>query len=176
MYLGVARTILERKGETMNQYELIADKVKREVEREIDRTIQVSYRKSRTKSGVAFPDEYRMISPQPTDIRRLATYLHELGHFIFKVKPSCMNELKAIQFSEQKLSENGIKIPREVRRHNKWYAAYSLAQALNRGMKNIPAELKPYKKYLHASNSYTHYGDGRPTKVDIRYMADISKC
>lgn len=160
----------------MNKYQDIADQVLKEVEEHIGRQVIIEKWKSKsTKSGKAFYNEYRIVVPEPTDADTLNTFCHELGHLISYVKPSCLNEYNACIFALQKLREHGIPISRNMKRHHKWYIAYSLGQALNRGMKNIPEELKPFKKYLTKVKVHWFDGKGKQWTTDA-YRADMSKC
>lgn len=160
----------------MNKYEQAANKVLKEVESTIGDKVTIEYWKSRaTHSGIAYFDTYRIKVPHPDTDKNLNTFLHELGHLVIHVKPSCLNEYRACMFALDKMKENNIKINNKIKRHHRWYIAFSLAQALNRKLKVIPQELKPFKKYL--SRCEVHYINGNGKKwVSNQYYADISKC
>lgn len=160
----------------MNKYEAVATKVLAEVEATIGAPVKVEHWKSsRPYSGRAFSQSYRVIVPEPKSDISLNTYLHELGHLVNRIKPSCLNEYAACMFAIDKMRDNGIPVSKKIKRHHNWYIAYSLAQALNRNLKAIPAELKPFRKYLRQGEAHIIYGDGR-RKVKAVYRADMSKC
>ena len=100
-------------------------------------------------------------------------FAHEIGHIVNgEIKPSCLCELRADQYSLEQFKRFGLPLPRKVINRSNWYRGYSLAQALNRGMKKIPDELKKYKRYLIKSYRHTIYGDGRKPITQPRYYAD----
>lgn len=107
----------------------------------------ISIRKS--MSGRAFVAKREIKAPLPTTAKSFAVFAHEVGHIVNgNIKPSCLSEYKAEMFAKDCFSEYGFKMPRIVRNRQTWYICYSLAQALNRGMTNIPTELKPYRAKL----------------------------
>ena len=159
-----------------NQYEQIATRVLREVEEQLGHNVNIEYWKSnRPYSGRAYCKTFTVKVPHPVSDISLNTYIHELGHLIYQVKPSCLNEYKACIFALEKMRENGIKVSRKVKQHHNWYIAYSLCQALNRNLKTIPPELKPFKKYITTRKQHSINGHG-DTWITERYYADISKC
>jgi len=160
----------------MNKYETIAYKVLKETERELGHRINVEHWKSNNPhSGIAYCKSYSIKVPEPKSDISLNTFLHEIGHLVYQVKPSCLNEYKACMFALDKMRENGLTISRKVKRHHNWYIAYSLAQALNRKLKTVPVELKPFKKYLKVVTVHWYNDDG-DTWTNKAYRADISKC
>lgn len=135
----------------MNKYLEIANKVKKEVEMEIGQPIKIRKYGKSPWSGRAWFKTYEIIVPEPKSDISLSTYLHELGHLrpeASSEKKSCMNEYRAEMFAEEMMKKHGIRRSKKMRKHANWYIAYSLAQALNRGMVKIPDELKKYKKML----------------------------
>jgi len=147
----------------MNKYETIAKQVLRDTEQQLEHNVIIKHWKSnRPFSGRAWSKTYTIQVPEPKSDISLNTYLHELGHLIYQVKPSCLNEYLACKFALDTMRQYGLSISRKVKRHHNWYIAYCLAQALNRKLKKIPVELKPFRKYLSWKNN--------------RYYADIRKC
>ena len=156
----------------MNKYKLIASNTLKDTEAKLEHNIIVTHWKSnRPYSGRCYCETYTITAPEPNSDMSLNTYLHELGHLIYKVKPECLNEYLACKFSMDTMRKFGLSISRKVKRHHNWYIAYSLAQALNRHLKRIPTELKPFKKYL--SPIIYIYGDGHKER---KWHADIRKC
>jgi len=160
----------------MNKYEDIARQELKVVELQLEHDITIAHWKSnRPFSGRASCETYTLTVPEPKSDISLNTFLHELGHLIYKVKPSCLNEYLACKYAIDTMRKYGLSISRKIKRHHNWYIAYSLAQALNRNLKQIPAELKPFRKYLASYYLTLIYGDGRRCKVK-RYEASFRKC
>ncbi len=155
----------------MTKYAVIANKVLRQVEAQLGHNITVKHwRSNRPFSGRAFCSTYEIVVPEPKSDISLNTYLHELGHLLYQVKPSCLDEYLACKFALDKMRENGLTISRKVKKHHNWYVAYSLAQALNRNIKSIPAELKPFRKFLSRYSACLMYSTGK-RKIVTRYEA-----
>lgn len=159
-----------------SEYAIIAYQVLRDTEKQLGHNIYTEYWKSNQPySGRAYCKTFAVKVPQPVSDISLNTYLHELGHLIYQVKPSCLNEYLACKFAIDTMRQYGLTISRKVKRHHNWYIAYSLAQALNRKLKTIPPELKPFKKYISRRLVHWYNGDGK-TWTSNQYYADMSKC
>jgi hypothetical protein len=103
------------------------------------------------KSGFAPWKGNGICSPLPKTAKSFAILAHEVGHKALGHKggeKSCFKEYEAEQFAIQQFKRFGFAMPREVKLRMNRHIAYGLAQALNRGMKDIPKELRPYKKML----------------------------
>lgn len=171
----------------MNYLE-IANQVKKEVEKEIGMPIRIrKYRTSPWAGSADYnPSEIGPITaqlqgfdakvgfvhnievPEPKSNISLSTFLHELGHLTklsSSQKKSCLREFYAEMFSLDQLKRFGIKRNRKMIKNSNWYMAYSLCQALNRKMKDIPEELKKYKKFARRSHIY-RVVNGIPSKVN----------
>ena len=162
-----------------NKYQSIASKVLKEVETELNHPVIVKHWKSnRPYSGKAYCKTYTIITPEPKSDISLNTYLHELGHIVTTHKLSCMREYLACNFALDKMRDNGLSISRKIKKHHNWYIAFSLAQALNRNLKTIPDDLKPFKKYLTVRYSHTMTVKNgiKSFSKNKRYISDISKC
>jgi hypothetical protein len=105
----------------------------------------------KSMSGFAPWEGNGICSPLPKTAKSFAILAHEVGHKALghngKGK-SCVHEYEAEQFAIQQFKRFGFAMPREVKLRMNRHVAYGLAQALNRGMKDIPKELRPYKKML----------------------------
>ena len=160
----------------MNKYEDIARQELKAIELQLGHDITTNHWESnRPFSGRAFCETYTLTVPEPKSDISLNTFLHELGHLIHRVKPSCLNEYLACKYALDTMRKYGLSISRKVKQHHNWYIAYSLAQALNRNLKQVPVVLKPFRKYLISGYVTFLYGDGRRRKVK-RYRASIRKC
>lgn len=106
-------------------------------------------RKSMT--GFAPYEGNGICSPLPKTAKSFAVLAHEVGHKALghaSNGKSCLKEYEAEQFAILQFKRFGMTLPRDVKRRMNHHIAYSLAQALNRGMKTIPPELKPYRRLL----------------------------
>ncbi|MBX3383660.1 MAG: hypothetical protein KF864_09145 [Phycisphaeraceae bacterium] len=115
----------------------------------------VRVRRWRTNmSGIAWELTYadgsrsRLIeSPKPRGPMSAAIFLHEIGHHAigFNVyKPRCLEEYHAWMFSLEQMRKEGLNITESVQRRVDRSLRYAVAKARRRGIKAIPAELKPY--------------------------------
>lgn len=86
--------------------------------------------------------------PRPNTLENLHVAFHELGHISATGKMSCLREYEADMYAMNLFKNYGLTITVDIKTRHNWYMAYSLARALNRRLKTIPVELKPYKKYL----------------------------
>ena len=150
----------------MNKYETIAESVLKDYPNVI-----IEYWKSNKPwSGRCYINPKRIRVPRPKSLISLCTLFHELGHLSNPYKLSCMNEYHACMFAQSKLREYGLPVTKDIKIHDEWYIAFSLAQALNRNLKTIPAELRKYKKLLQEYDMHVHYGNGN-NKIVKRYKA-----
>lgn len=157
-------------------YENLARQITKDCESQLGHKVTIEYWKSnRPYSGRAYCKTFTVKVPHPLSDISFNTFCHELGHLMTNDKLSCMREYKASMFALETMQQHGIRISRKVRQHHNWYIAYSLAQALNRNLKQVPKELKPFMKYLDKSQITFIYGDGR-RKSAIRYQSILSKC
>jgi len=156
----------------MRNYREIAEHVVIEVKAQTKKPLKIQYGVSPWSGRARLADDtgktliyFNWIKvPEPKSDISLYTFLHELGHIVAgKQKLSCVWEYLADEFAINQFKRFGIKFSKKLKSHHNWYVAYSLGQALNRGLRTIPTELKPFKKYLHIS--YTTFGDGRSKKV-----------
>lgn len=148
-------------------FQEIAQLVKKEVEKEIGKPIAIRKYRTSPWSGKAYLSSFEIIVPHPKSNISLSTYLHELGHLTNLArtqKKSCLREFYAERFCLDQLKRFSIKRNKRMIKHSNWYMAYSLAQAMNRKMKDIPEELKKYKKFLRAGHAFKII-NGIPTKV-----------
>jgi hypothetical protein len=110
--------------------------------------------------------------PPPVDYETLFTGIHELGHTVNSHwRLSCLREYYAEMFAMQCFKRLNLPVTKDIESHHKWYMAFSLGQALNRGLKRVPAELKPYRKYLHKTEKLVC--DGGSWKRISRYHAFV---
>jgi len=138
----------------MNEYQKIADQVLKEVAREIGK-IEVIYKFKNPWSGRAYFKRTPYLIEVPEKIVSdigLFTFLHELGHLLpstLKHNKSCLREYYSSKFAIDTFKRFKISLKHKLRSHNNWHVAYGLAQALNRGMKKTPPELRKFRKYIH---------------------------
>jgi len=138
----------------MNKYQDIANQVIKEVAKEIGK-IEVVYKFKNPWSGRAYFKRTPYLIEVPEKIASdigLFTFLHELGHLLpstQKQKKSCLREYYSSEFAIETFKRFGLSLSRKIRRHNNWHIGYGLAQALNRGMKITPPELRKFRKYIH---------------------------
>jgi len=136
----------------MNKYELAGNELLKKYNINIK-----TYRGNLT--GIAYIEDRIISAPKPIKPLHFAIFAHEVGHIANgEISPRWLEELKAWQFSIAQFKLFGFRIPSEVKSRMKYSLAFALAKALNRNMKAIPRELKPYKKYL-SPITYL-YGDG----------------
>lgn len=105
----------------------------------------------KSMSGFAPHEGNGLASPLPKTAKSFAVLAHEVGHKALGHKrgsKSCTKEYEAEQFAIAQFRRFGFPLPREVKARMDYHIAYSLAQALNRGLVKVPPELRPYKKML----------------------------
>ena len=79
----------------MNKYEIISNKVLKEVELQLGHNINIDSKRSTNPfSGRAYCETYTIKVPIPKSDISLYTFLHEIGHLVHKVKLSCLNEYR----------------------------------------------------------------------------------
>jgi hypothetical protein len=108
----------------------------------------------RSMSGCAWEVVYRdgrrqrmLESPYPKSPLSCAIFLHEVGHHAIGlgvVRPRCLEELRAWQWSLATMEEQGLVIDERVRDRFRRSMEYAVAKAARRGIKSLPAELTPY--------------------------------
>ncbi|MEL6329289.1 MAG: hypothetical protein AAFR38_06475 [Planctomycetota bacterium] len=87
-------------------------------------------------------------APRPKGPMSAAVFLHEIGHHaigVGAVKPRCLEELRAWQFSLAAMEEHGLNVTDGVRKRVELSMRYAVDKAVRRGMKRLPAELKRYR-------------------------------
>jgi hypothetical protein len=132
----------------------MADRYDR-VTREMLATYGIRVRKWRTSmSGVAWTVTYtdgsisRLIeSPKPKGPMSAAIFLHEVGHHaigIGAVKPRCLEELRAWEFSLAAMQREGLNVTPAVRKRMHDAMTYAAAKAIRRGIKALPTDVVDY--------------------------------
>ena len=107
-------------------------------------------------SGRAWLGKRIIRAPQPKSPRSFQILAHEVGHIVQgNIKPQCLEEYGAEVFSFEQMKRFGFKIPKRVKDVSDRHISYGLAQALNRGIKKVPAELKPYMKFIKTDTIHT---------------------
>jgi len=136
----------------MNKYEQAGEVLVRE-----NNAILIRVRKSMSGRAyhhtTAMTGKWEFSSPLPKTAKSFEVFAHEIGHIHQfqtegKHKPRWKEEYDAEMFALDCFKRFNFTIPRIILNRIRWHIAYSLAKALNRGMKKIPEELKPYRKYL----------------------------
>lgn len=136
-----------RPGPMADRYEALT--------RDMLRAHNVRVRKWRTSmSGCAWTVTYRdgtvsrlIEAPRPKGPMSAAVFLHEIGHHAIGlgvVRPRCLEEYAAWQWSLAAMREHNITITARVELRVRNSLRYAVAKARRRGMKSIPAELLPY--------------------------------
>jgi len=140
-------------GKTMNKYELAGQQLLNQHNITV-KTVRKSM------SGVAYIEDKTISAPAPRQSLSFAIFAHEVGHIANgEISPRWLEELRAWQFSLDCFRQFNFTISKEVRQRMKYSLTFALAKALNRNLKQIPIELRQYKKYL--SPVVYIYGDGR---------------
>ncbi len=108
----------------------------------------------RSMSGCAWENRYadgrrvRMLeSPYPKSPLSCSIFLHEVGHHAIglgAVKPRCLEELRAWQWSLAAMEARGIEIDERVRERFRRSMEYAVAKAARRGIRSLPEELLPF--------------------------------
>lgn len=98
-------------------------------------------------SGVAFIDKRLIKIKEPKSPKTMLTCLHEISHILMgDIRPSYYEEYLAVKKSLEMAKELKIKISRKIIKEEKRYIAYSLQQAIHRGLKQIIPEVANYIK------------------------------
>ena len=135
--------------------------------------VKIEYRKTTRAGGVARKraGTWLVVVPPPVDLETLFIGVHELGHCVNSHwKLSCLREYYSDLFAMEWFKRLGLPITKDIESNHKWYIAYSLAQALNRGLKRVPEQLKRYRKYLMKDKKCICCRNGK-YKVVSRYYA-----
>ena len=86
-------------------------------------------------------------SPYPKSPLSCSIFLHEVGHHAIglgSVKPRCLEELRAWQWSLAAMEARGIEVDEKVRDRFRRSMEYAVAKAARRGIRSLPAELEPF--------------------------------
>ncbi len=108
----------------------------------------------RSMSGCAWELLYRdgrrqamLESPYPKSPLSCAIFLHEVGHHAIglgAVKPRCLEEWRAWQWSLAAMEEHGLEIDVKVRDRVRRSMEYAVAKASRRGIRSVPEELRRF--------------------------------
>lgn len=125
------------------------------ITREMLEAYGIRVRKWRSSmSGCAYLVRYRdgsesrlIESPRPKGPMSLAVFLHEVGHHaigVGSVSPRCLEEYHAWRWSLETMEERGFNVTERVRERMDRSLRYAVEKAVRRGLKRLPAELRPY--------------------------------
>lgn len=105
----------------------------------------------RSMSGCAWELLYRdgrrqrmLESPYPKSPLSCSIFLHEVGHHAIGlgvVRPRCLEELKAWEWSIAAMEARGLEVDEKVRDRFRRSMEYAVAKASRRGIKSLPDEL-----------------------------------
>ncbi|MDZ4753557.1 MAG: hypothetical protein SGJ11_03570 [Phycisphaerae bacterium] len=108
----------------------------------------------RSMSGCAWELVYRdgrrqrmLESPYPKTPLSCSIFLHEVGHHAIglgTVRPRCLEELRAWEWSLATMESHGLTIDDKVRTRMRRSMQYAVAKAARRGIRALPADLFPY--------------------------------
>ncbi len=108
----------------------------------------------RSMSGCAWELVYRdgrrqrmLESPYPKSPLSCSIFLHEVGHHAIGlgvVRPRCLEELRAWQWSLAAMEERGLEIDDRVRDRFRRSMEYAVAKAARRGIRSLPEELTAF--------------------------------
>jgi hypothetical protein len=149
----------------MNKYELSANQLLEQYNITV-KTVRKSL------SGIAFIEDKVISAPRPNQPLKFAIFAHEVGHIVNgHISPRWLEELSAWEFSIEQFKIFNFRIPKQVKSRMNYSLSFALAKALNRNMKQVPKELRKYKKFL-SPITYI-YGDGHKEQ---KQHADYAKC
>ncbi len=117
---------------------------------------QVRYRDGRTARYIE--------SPRPRGPMSIAIFLHEIGHHAIgfgTYRPRCLEEYHAWAYAIEHMEKNGLNITESVRRRMHNSLRYAVEKAERRGLKEIPAELQPFRGPWQGAPSGRARGRGR---------------
>ena len=86
-------------------------------------------------------------SPYPKSPLSCSIFLHEVGHHAIglgAVRPRCLEELRAWQWSLAAMEARGLEIDERVRDRVRRSMEYAVAKATRRGIRGLPEELRPF--------------------------------
>ena len=86
-------------------------------------------------------------SPYPKSPMSCAIFLHDVGHHAIglgAVKPRCLDEWRAWQWSLAAMEERGLPIDDKVRVRVRRSMEYAVAKASRRGIRSLPDELRVF--------------------------------
>jgi hypothetical protein len=105
-------------------------------------------------SGIAWEVLYRdgtvkklIESPRPRGPMSVAIFLHEIGHHAIgfnTYKPRCLEEYHAWRFAIEHMERLELNITDSVRRRMHNSLTYAVQKAQRRGIRKVPAELRPF--------------------------------
>ena len=98
-------------------------------------------------SGRAWYKGKIIAAPYPKTAKSFEVLAHEIGHIVAnpnRKAPSWEREMLASEYALVQFKRFGLKLPRQIKTKAARYIAYSVCQALNRGMKKIPAMVRKY--------------------------------
>jgi hypothetical protein len=108
----------------------------------------------RSMSGCAWELRYRdgrrqrmLEAPYPKSPLSCSIFLHEVGHHAIglgSVRPRCLEELRAWEWSLAAMASRGLDIDDKVRTRVQRSMEYAVAKAARRGIKTLPEELLAY--------------------------------
>jgi len=108
----------------------------------------------RSMSGCAWELRFRdgrvrrmLESPYPKSPLSCAIFLHEVGHHAIglgAVRPRCLEELRAWQWSFAAMESRGLEIDDRTRERFRRSMEYAVAKATRRGIARLPEELRAF--------------------------------
>jgi hypothetical protein len=107
-----------------------------------------------SSSGCAWEVHYhdgrtvRLIeAPRPRGPMSCAIFLHEIGHHVIgfgTYRPRCLEEYHAWRWALETMQTRGFNVTDSVRKRMDDSLRYAVRKARRRGLRHVPAELKPY--------------------------------
>ncbi len=94
-------------------------------------------------------------SPYPKSPLSCSIFLHEVGHHAIGlgvVRPRCLEELRAWEWSLAAMEERGLEIDAKVRDRFRRSMEYAVAKAARRGIRELPIELLPFLPTTRSAN------------------------
>ena len=90
-------------------------------------------------------------SPRPSTPLSLSIFLHEIGHHalgIGAIKPRCLEEYHAWQFSFAAMREFSVPVSEQVLARYRRAMQYAVAKATRRNLRTLPSELLEFAREL----------------------------
>lgn len=107
------------------------------------------YYKSKKAGGLSYEDKRLVKCPKPLDIERFAIGLHEIAHILIEFHPrtkSYRKEYECELWALNKIKKLGFSVPQTVINRTKRYVAYSVQEAIHRGLKTLDADVRDFIK------------------------------